>query len=1052
MNWDPTKAGQNVRYIEDPGKRGITTGSVKEVGIHLMVQIDFGPNEKKYVMSQVLEPFEIHGDDLKKLILSGRFGQPIDLRRFLIHEKVKGELTNVFYSMEVSNTEYFPHQFRAVLKFIESSRGRLLIADEVGLGKTIEAIYIWKELQARENSQRLLVVCPAMLQQKWKFELKNRFNINASIVKADQILDKLNHRATLSSSSSFVFIASLESLRPPRNFEDESNKSTRAQFARKLELENSAADEFALFDLVVIDEAQHLRNPGTRNNRLGHLLNDASHHLVLLTATPIQTSSENLYQLLRLIDPDEFYDKEVFNKILESNRPIVQAKRYLWHTRPNVESAVKAINSALSMELFKDDKILESVIQQLKKADLDSENRIEIIRQLESRSLLGLYMTRLRKREILEKTAKREPQVLRVGFSDAEKSVYDQITDLIRKQSIGKNFAGLFTLVLRQRQMASSIAATLKDWERKEFLEEFLEELRWELGSSVNANQYIETGEIKTDDSDLQQFLNFSLPTNRKILEELEENDTKFNNLYKFIKGRLEENSREKFVVFSYFRATLRYLEERLGQANISTALIMGGIGIDKQEVVNEFERKGGPSILLSSEVGSEGIDLQFCRFIVNYDLPWNPMRVEQRIGRLDRLGQKAEKISIINMVLTDTIEDRVLHRLYERIDIFKESIGDLEEILGEVTERLMIDLLNPKLSDDERSNIAQQQEDAIINKRAEQNRLEKEAVNLIGFSDHILRHVNDSRDRQRWLSASELIMFVEDFFTRNYSGTKIESHNKFKFAKRIGMAQSAQVSLSNFIDTANKTATPTRLHMSGSPITCFFDPRETNKFAQGSELIEPTHPLIQWIRREYEKENQQLYELSALRLNQSDAPVEPGDYVFVVQKWSLPGIRSEITLKYSAAKINSSPTLLESSLSEQLVVNAARFGKSFPNAANLLDDPEQINSLISKCEDKLNELFNDRLKNFHIQNSFQCDRQEFSAKKFSERKIKDYENRIEQYKIQDKHRLIPMTMGLKNKEEVQLETKLSRINKFRRSSSEEFEFETLCAGVVRVQ
>ena len=1047
MNWDPTKLGQNVRYIGKPSKRGITTGAVKQVGSYRMVQIDFGPNEKKYVIYDVLEPFDIQGDDLDQLISSGRFGQAIDLRRILVYEKVKGELTNVFYSMEVSNTQYFPHQFRAVLKFIESSRGRLLIADEVGLGKTIEAIYIWKELQARENSQRLLIVCPAMLQQKWKIEFKNRFNISASIVKVDQILDKFNYKSISNSSSAFVFIASLESLRPPKNFEDESNQSSRAEFARILE-RNTVTDESALFDLVVIDEAQHLRNSNTRNNRLGHLLNEASRHLVLLTATPIQTSSENLYQLLRLIDPDEFDNIAVFDNILEANRPIRQAINYLWCKKPSIESAKEEINTALSNELFKKDKVLISIIQQLKEPDLNSEKRIDVIRQLESRSLLNLYMTRLRKREILDNSAKRAPQVLRVKFSDVEQRIYNQVTDSIRKQSIGKDYIALCTLILRQRQMASSIVATLKNWDGKEFWEE----LGWELGNSVNGNQYEKFREKKTDDFDNNKNLVLSLPTEQVILEQLEKNDTKFDELYVFLKGQLDENPNEKFVVFSYFRATLYYLEKRLNEVNISTALIIGGMKLNKQAVVNEFEIDNGISVLLSSEVGSEGIDLQFCRIIVNYDLPWNPMRVEQRIGRLDRLGQKAERISIVNMVLSDTVEERVLYRLYDRIDIFKESIGDLEDILGEMTERLMMDLLDPELSDVEISNIAKEREDAIINQRAEQNHLEMQAVNLIWFSENILRHVNDSRDKQRWLGANELIMFVEDFFSRNYIGTKIENYQKFKFTRRISISKDAQMSLNNFIDLS-KPATPTRLHLFSKPIICFFDPRETGKFSQGSELIEPTHPLVQWIRAEYEKEDQQLHQLSALILKQSlvQAPVKQGDYVFVVQKWSLFGIRSEITLKFSTMKVSRKSTFLDSSLSERLVVNAAKYGKSFPNAANILGNIKIIQSLIQKCEENLDELFGVRLEKFEVENSFRCEQQKINAEKFSKRKISDYENRIEQYRTQGNNNLIPMVKGQKNKEEDLLNLKLNRIEKYR-SGIGESEFETLCAGIIRVR
>src|SRR5690606_1993729 len=135
-------------------------------------------------------------------------------------------------------------------------------------------------------------------------------------------------------------------------------------------------------------------------------------------------------------------------------------------------------------------------------------------------------------------------------------------------------------------------------------------------------------------------------------------------------------------VVFAFYRGTLQYLARRLRKDGIRAAGIMGAMGEAKDAAVEGFARPDGAAGLLSSEVGSEGIDLQFCRFVINYDLPWNPLRVEQRIGRLDRLGQKAERISIINLAVTNTIEDRILMRLYERINVFRESIGDMEEIL----------------------------------------------------------------------------------------------------------------------------------------------------------------------------------------------------------------------------------------------------------------------------------------------------------------------------------------------------------------------------------
>jgi SNF2 family DNA or RNA helicase len=159
-------------------------------------------------------------ESIKELLEKGKLGTPDDLRRILTFEKVKGELTNIFYSMESSNTDFYPYQFKPILKFLDSPVSRLLIADEVGLGKTIEAMYIWKELQAREDARRLLIVCPAMLRDKWRDDLRNLFNIDAEIIGAKELLEKTQLVTQKGNQISFVYIASLEGLRV-KNWDDE---------------------------------------------------------------------------------------------------------------------------------------------------------------------------------------------------------------------------------------------------------------------------------------------------------------------------------------------------------------------------------------------------------------------------------------------------------------------------------------------------------------------------------------------------------------------------------------------------------------------------------------------------------------------------------------------------------------------------------------------------------------------------------------------------------------------------------------------------------------
>ncbi|WP_042775871.1 SNF2-related protein [Sinorhizobium fredii] len=1020
--WDAGSTGLKVRLRDNPGRQGVTTGRTKMAGSFLMVEVDFGPNEKQFKRYELLEIVK-DDQELFELLRAGTFGGPSDIRRVLTFEKIKGDLTNVFYSMEASNTDFYAHQFKPVMRFIESPVGRMLIADEVGLGKTIEAAYIWKEIQARQSARRLLIVCPAMLREKWRSDLRKRFNITGEIISAKDLLLRVEDVVGRGGAESFVYITSLEGLRPPANFEDETLMTTRARLARMLD-QNTAAEDFAVFDHVIIDEAHYLRNPSTGNNRVARLLREASHHLILLTATPIQIGSDNLYQLLRLIDPDQFYDSFLFQEMLSANSCLVRAQRALWREPPDINGALAALADAGKSDYFKNDPVLDRIAEHLRAPDQTPERRIEVLRLLESRSLLSQYMTRSRKREVLERRVERSPQVLNVAFSPAELAIYNHVTARIRDQAFGKSGVSLFSLIARQRQMASSIVGALESWRDKDLIEELL----WEdFGISPGL------ASAEADLNGESNAVNHEEGPNSPVafgfgfdMAQLERGDAKYRELRDFLKRELDKNLREKFVVFAFFRGTLKYLARRLRADGVQATLIMGDMGKNKDALLQRFAEPDGPSVLLSSEVGSEGIDLQFCRFVVNYDLPWNPMRVEQRIGRLDRLGQKAERISIINLAVTNTIEDRILMRLYDRINVFRESIGDLEEILGEATEKIMIDLLDPGLTDEERERKSAIAELAIQNTQKQQQDLEQEAVNLVGFSDYILDHIKDSRQKGRWLSGQELRTMVEDFFARKYPGTKIDATSQPDNVTRITLSEEAKRALGYFVaDT--KPSTRTRLHQSGRPIVCIFDPRQARDVAVDAEFIEPSHPLIRWIRTDYEADQSQLHRVVALRLSAEEADVPPGDYVFNAHRWAFSGIKSDQLLAFRALRLGDHQPLSAAD-SESLVTRAARGAQPLPNAANVFESLDEICHAAVTCEEFLADSFGERLSDFDAENKVRCDQQETSAKKHAQRKLSELNQRISRYREEGKTRPIAMTEGLIRKEEEQLRSKVDRV------------------------
>jgi superfamily II DNA or RNA helicase len=966
----------------------VTTGRTRIAGPFVLAQVEFGPNEKPYKRVEELEIVSEDPEELADLLATRRWSGPDALRRALAVEKIRGQLTDVFYSMESSRTEFFPHQFKPVMKFVESPTGRILIADEVGLGKTIEAIYLWREVEAREHAKRLLIVCPSMLREKWRADMDRLFALEAEIVDAKALREQLQKARAAPDRTSFALIASFDAARPPRDFLEDHVNGPRADIARLLH-EVSADGEDPLLDLVIVDEAHYMRNANTLIYRLGLLLGDASRHMALLTATPIQIGSENLFNLMRLVDQDTFEDIHQFDAMLQANAPIVEAQRAVWTIPPDPWRGAAALNRAATYDYFAEDPAIPALAAELHAtSELTPLRRVEIGRKLEALSLIAPYMTRSRKREVIEKRVERTPQVLKVEFSEEERYTYQRITENLRSQSQGLQGVSVFALIARQRQMASSLPAALQAWHEKGMLED----LAWE--------------DIGRDAPGLSEVAIELPPIDLHLALRLEEADSKYIKLKEFLSSLITNYPNEKIIVFAFFIGTLKYLERRLQADGFETALIMGGGSrskMERSETLARFADPDGPSILLSSEVGSEGIDLQFCRVVINYDLPWNPMRVEQRIGRIDRLGQKAERISIVSFAVMNTVEDRILMRLYERIALFQQTIGDLEGILGEMSEDLLEKIFDPKLTDEERERIADASIMAIENSRLEQENLESQAVNLIGFSDYLMDTIKQARQMGRWLSPQETISFVEDFFKRYYPGTSLEAKSNTPNALDIGLSRDARLALAAYIERT-KGGRRSMLETSARPILCFFDPRRTGALPRGNELIDPMHPLLRWIEAEMSGNSIDFAPPIGLIVDAHDAQCAPGLYTFASQKWELRGLRSEVVLTHSATRITDNYSL-DRLQAEWLVISASRNGRKLPFAR--LDETSLVKAIevYQKTSSSLFEEFGRRADEFELDNKRRCAQQRTSAQRLADRKIGELHTRAKRMESEGKTR-----------------------------------------------
>ena len=267
-------------------------------------------------------------------------GQFVDLgwlRRTLTRARSAGRLGDMLYSMEATETDFYAHQFKPVLKLLRSPTDAMLIADEVGLGKTIEAGLIWTELRSRLSSNRLLVVCPKTLCEKWRLELMQRFGVEARIVNGQELTEFLTK--PYQQRRGFAAIASMQGIRPPRGWDADPNQRPDPDRAKLAQALDEAANDAPLIDLLVVDEAHHMRNPQTQTFALGRLLSTVAEHRIYLSATPIHLRNRDLHSLLRLVDPATFEFESTLEDLIQTNQPLMAARDLLMRNAPREEIA-----------------------------------------------------------------------------------------------------------------------------------------------------------------------------------------------------------------------------------------------------------------------------------------------------------------------------------------------------------------------------------------------------------------------------------------------------------------------------------------------------------------------------------------------------------------------------------------------------------------------------------------------------------------------------------------------------------------------------------------
>jgi len=878
-------------------ERGTVRGSAQQLASRNFYRVLF-PSSPNPVQVSEADLEKVNLDmSIEDRLLGGEFGDNSTFSRLLTYERLRRPLQDTLYSFRASRTEFQPYQFKPLLKFLRSSKQRLLLADEVGLGKTIEAGYILCEMMARHphTFRRALIVCKASLCIKWQMEMRKRFDLRFDIWKADQLRDFLR-KYRENEDEEFRAVCSLESFRS-----------------------TSVAQEWEEMppplDILIIDEAHHLKNSETKAHKACRVAAESADAVLALTATPIQMGSRDLFNLLSLLDEEEFASYPYFEASMLFNRNIVQAEQRVVQTDPERFSAVRDILVSLGnptkevrFDLFFEGNFKSSpfelwhgwkaVSAALRRhplyeetlrllADSDPASRratVEIQRNLAELNILSRIFSRTRRRDVHIGTV-RSASVVPIQMTAEERGFYKAVLDFVRSRyrSEGRDGALLFGLMMPQRQLASCIPAMVEYYETQ--VGEISE------GDGLDA----EESDVDGEDWDRQKDKDHAA-RGHQLLELIREwyrkgqPDSKFDALRVSLQHLQESQPGEQIVIFSYFKKTLEYLSRRLGAIGYANTVISGSFApVEREQRINQF-RSGKYQILLSSEVGSEGLDFQFCHILFNYDLPWNPMVVEQRIGRLDRFGQTAKRILIFNLSAPGTIEDEILTRLYSRINLFESYIGDLEAILGGEITSLTKELFDPDLTEEQRAAKIEETGLLLEKRKLQFEEWEKSSPQFIGHDEYYRQEVEKAELLGRFISADDLVVFVRDFLAQYDRKSEFVAAGPGVY--RLDASEKLLHMVISQPEDDQKVDFCRRIYQKSLEITFDSDVAERNRSAV---FVHVRHFFVRALVNEYRKDESGLHPVARVRLSQTDQ-LSPGEYLYLLSRATIRSAREQDT------------------------------------------------------------------------------------------------------------------------------------------------------------
>jgi superfamily II DNA or RNA helicase len=869
--------GTMVRLVARPEVIGVVQGS-HDIGGVLRFDVFHDSSLNGYFASQI-EPVTIAS---KPRTISAAA-----LRAGLTSELLRDKNTAYLHARNAGRIDYEPYQYRPVLKIVQADRPRILVADDVGVGKTIEACLILKELQARQRARSVLVICPKPLvvDEKWRNELK-RFDEDFVHLSSSDLRFCLEETLREGEWPSRFAKAILPySLLDERLLVGSDGSGT----ARRIGLVDLAPAPH--FDLVIVDEAHHVRNRSTFAYQNVQRLTESAEAVVMLSATPLQTDSQDLFTLVNLLRDDLVPTERDFAQMLEPNHYLYEAVEAARAGHDEWQSDVhRALDGALATvwggQVMAVDPRVELVRDLLSSEAEDARARIRVVRTLEDLNTFSAIVSRTRRRDIGKFTT-RKPRAPLVRFTPAQEGVYNAVLALGRRivelQAPGMPVE--FLLSMLRRQAASSISALAPL--AKQMLEDRLDKIAFsEMGDDAPDSETVPP---------IMAELRDEIGKVGRLAAELDGlPDPKVDVLQQVVADKQADDN-NKVLVFSTFRHTLRYLEEQALGWDVRVAVVHGAVpDEDRHAFRRRFKLpKSNPDaidLMLCSEVGTEGLDYQFCNTLVNYDIPWNPMRIEQRIGRIDRRGQQSESVAIINILTQGTIEAEIYERCLLRIGVFHRALGGSEKILGDLTTGLRKIAEDLTLSESEREARLRQLADNEVARIHELERLEDQQGALLGLTTESFES-RIAEASTEWLEDDKISGLVRSYF-ETISGRRIALQ-----PGRIAVVRLDENAAAHVGDNLRSVGGDARLErlLRRTPVVLrLTTDSELAANEDDVELLGATHPIVLAAAQ-----HAALAAVPTASLRVRSDLVPPGCYPVAVHSWTRFDSRDTLTLRY---------------------------------------------------------------------------------------------------------------------------------------------------------